>query len=244
MQKKILIDGGGNRERENFNVGESILLPYLLDRKIKELDYVFISHFDADHYCGLLYVLENIQVRKIIFLKQKEETPEFSEVMEIANRKKIEIKTLKAGDKIKLEKDISLEVIYPVKEIFEDKNNNSMVLKLKYKDFSMLFTGDIEEKAEQEILKNKVDLQATVLKVAHHGAKTSSTEEFIKRVMPQIALIGVGENNNFGHPSHVILQRLEKQGTKIYRTDEKGEIIINVDKDGKLKIKTQITNIF
>lgn len=242
MQKKILIDGGGSLNRENYDVGKSVLLPYLLDRNISCLDYVFISHFDTDHYGGLLYLMENVKIKTLIFLKQEKESQEYKEVMEIVNQKKIKIRTLKAGDKIELEKDIMIEVLYPINEKFEDQNNNSMVLRLKYGEFKMLFTGDIEQKAEKDILEKKIDVSATILKVAHHGSKGSTTEEFLKKVNPQIAVIGVGKNN-FGHPSREVLKRLEKYEVTTYRTDQNGEICIMVNKQGKVKISSQISNI-
>lgn len=111
-------------------------------------------------------------------------------------------------------------------------NNNSLVCKLKYKTFSILFTGDIEEIAEKTILekyKNTNELKSTILKVPHHGSKTSSTEDFLNKIKPQIALIGVGRNNKFGHPSEVTIQKLEQINTKILRTDSMGEIVIKTN---------------
>ena len=108
-------------------------------------------------------------------------------------------------------------------------NNNSMVCKLIYKNFSMLFTGDIEEIAEKAILEKYTDnniLEANVLKVAHHGSKTSSTIDFLKTVSPKISLIGVGEDNSFGHPSKSTINNLNALNCKIYRTDKNGEITI------------------
>ena len=111
-------------------------------------------------------------------------------------------------------------------------NNNSLVCKLKYKTFSILFTGDIEEIAEKAILekyKNINELKSTILKVPHHGSKTSSTADFLNKIKPQIALIGVGQNNKFGHPSEVTIQKLEQINAKILRTDSMGEILIKTN---------------
>ena len=135
---------------------------------------------------------------------------------------------------MKLEKNLEFEIIWPDNEnIVEENilNNNAMVMKLKYKEFSMLFTGDIEEKAEIEILKNtsKEKLKCDILKIAHHGSKTSSTQEFLDIVKPQIALIGVGKNNLFGHPNENVLERLKEKNCKIYRTDLNGEISIKIN---------------
>ena len=112
-------------------------------------------------------------------------------------------------------------------------NNNSLVFKLEYKDFKMLFTGDIEKIAEEKLMQmyKKDELKADILKVAHHGSKTSSTEKFIETVNPKIVLIGVGVNNKFGHPNSDIINRLKDKGVKIYRTDINGEINIEVNKN-------------
>ena len=124
-------------------------------------------------------------------------------------------------------------------------NNNSLVFKFIYKDFSILFTGDIESIAEKEILekyKNDLEsLKANILKVAHHGSKTSSTQEFLELVSPKIALIGVGKNNNFGHPNQDVLKRLIDLGVKVYRTDENGEIIITINNQC-INLTTMVNN--
>lgn len=120
-------------------------------------------------------------------------------------------------------------------------NNNSLVFKLRYINFSMLFTGDIEEIAEKKILdkykENTEFLKSTILKVAHHGSKTSSTKEFINIVKPKYAVIGVGKDNKFGHPSNVTIENLKTINTEIYRTDEMGEISINVNIRGNINIE-------
>ena len=118
-------------------------------------------------------------------------------------------------------------------------NNNSIVARLMYKSFSILFTGDIEKIAETKMVseyRHTNALESTVLKVGHHGSKTSSTQSFIELVNPQIALIGVGKNNLFGHPSVEVIDRLEKMGAKIYRTDKMGEIKVVVDRKGRIKV--------
>ena len=123
-------------------------------------------------------------------------------------------------------------------------NNNAIVCNLHYKDFSMLFTGDIEEIAEQQIIelysKNKNMLRANILKVGHHGSKTSTTKEFLDLINPSVALIGVGQNNKFGHPNEEVIKRLKEKNIQIYRTDEMGEISVIIDKNGRIKINTHI----
>lgn len=122
---------------------------------------------------------------------------------------------LRSGDVINIEDNLNFQILWPREEqIIENiLNNNSIVAKLNYKSFSCIFTGDIEEIAEREILKdyknNLQILSSKVLKVGHHGSKTSSSEEFIKIISPKVALIGVGENNKFGHPHENVVKRLE-----------------------------------
>ena len=120
-------------------------------------------------------------------------------------------------------------------------NNNSLVFKFIYKNFSILFTGDIEKIAEEKIINNisKSILKSDILKIPHHGSKTSTTEKFLEYVNPKIALIGVGKNN-FGHPSDLVIERLERKGIKIYRTDLNGEIEIRINHKSKISIKTLI----
>lgn len=227
--KNILIDGGGSSYSSEWDVGEMTLLPYLLDRGIISLDYVIVSHFDSDHYQGLMYVLENIKVKNVVISSLGQESNEFSEFMEFVNKKNINTLNVKKGDVLKI-KNASIEILYPDNELINDnvKNNNALVFKFIWKDFSMLFTGDIEKLAEEKILKlyenNLEKLRCTVLKVAHHGSKTSSTQRFLEAVSPKIALIGVGKNNNFGHPNEGVIRRLKDINCKIYRTDERGEI--------------------
>lgn len=200
--KKILIDGGEGKNE--------ILLPYLLDRGINKIDYIIISHFDSDHCNGLIEVMEKIKVGKVLVSKQPEESEEYRNILEIIKRKNIEACVVKAQDRITIEKDLYINILNPAGKLeFKDLNNNAIVAKLIYKNFSMLFTGDIEKAEENIAQKYKNNLKSTILKVAHHGSKTSTNEEFLKYVEPQIALIGVGENNKFGHPNQQIIEKLK-----------------------------------
>ena len=180
--------------------------------------------------------MKEMKVKNAIITKQIEDSDNFQEFLKTANEENVNIILVEAGDKIQIENNLYFDVLWPNSKYYISENplnNNSLVCKLIYKDFSMLFTGDIEEIAEKEILKIYKDrLKANILKVAHHGSKTSTTKEFVEAVSPQIALIGVGENNKFGHPDEIILRRLNDIGCKIYRTDENGEIVI---KRGRLK---------
>ena len=211
--KTILIDGGGSTSN-TFDVGKDTVIPYLLDKGYTKLDYVFISHFDQDHVGGILPVLEEFKVGQIFISKQGEKSENYETFLEIVEQKNLKVQEVKIGDKITIG-DVTFHILWPSGNQIEENilNNNAMVMKLQYKSFSMLFTGDIEEVAEKKMLdtyKNHLDmLKATVLKVAHHGSKSSSTEEFLKAVNSKVAMIGVGENNMFGHPNNAVLERLQ-----------------------------------
>ena len=185
--------------------------------------------------------MKNITVKNVIIGKQYESSENYQEFLKIVNDKKINVYVVQKGKRVNIEKGIYIDILWPSeKDMIVDNwiNNNSLVFKLVYKDFSIMFTGDIEEEAEKAILEqysNNINkLQANVLKIAHHGSKTSTTEDFLKTVSPKIALIGVGKNNNFGHPNEQVIERLKENGVKVYRTDTDGEISIVVNRNGEI----------
>ncbi len=241
--KNILVDGGGS-EFSSFDVGENTLLPYLLARRITTIDYIMISHFDSDHIGGLFTIMENLEVKNIIISKQGEESDNLTRFLEIVNDKRINVIIVSKGDYLQIDKYSYFEILFPEDNMINNNilNNNSIVAKFNSLGLSMLFTGDIEEIAENrlyELYKGTDKLNATILKVAHHGSKTSSTDNFLELVSPQIAFIGVGENNNYGHPNSDVLDRIELYTDKIYRTDENGEIELSF-RNGKIRIRTKI----
>ena len=249
-RKNVLIDGGGS-EFGSFDVGKSTLLPYLLDRGITKIDYMMISHFDSDHIGGLFYIMENLRVDNIIISKQGESSENLKKFIEIlqsnirGSKNKTNVILVKKGDNIKIDNTSYFEILFPEEELINDNilNNNSIVAKFVSNNFKMLFTGDIEEIAENrlcELYKSTNKLQADIIKVAHHGSKTSSTLNFLELVKPKIALIGVGENNNFGHPNDAVLKRIKDLGAHIYRTDQMGEISIVIGNRGNVKINSFI----
>lgn len=230
QNKHILIDGGGS-EFGNFDVGENILLPYLLDRRITTLDYIMISHYDSDHIVGLFSIMKNLKVKNIIVSKQGEETENLKTFKQIVKERKINVIVVEKGDRIIIDKYSYFDILFPEENLIKENilNNNSIVASFNSKGLKMLFTGDIEEIAEKRLINlyeetNK--LQADILKVAHHGSKTSSIQNFLELVKPQIALIGVGKDNKFGHPNEGVLERLSTFTNNIYRTDISGEIQI------------------
>lgn len=163
--------------------------------------------------------MEELKVENVIISKQTENSENYEEFKQIIKNKKINVivvgATSSRPQKLQIEQNLYFDILWPNNEQqVKDNplNNNSIVCKLNYNNFSMLFTGDIEKIAEQQILKqyeNTSILNATTLKIAHHGSKTSSMQEFLERVKPKIVLIGVGKDNLFGHPNSEVLQRLK-----------------------------------
>ena len=185
---------------------------------------------------GLLYIMQEIKVNNIIIGKQYKSSENYEEFIKIVKEKKINVKIVEEGEKVSIEDNLYFDIIWPFSDnMISDNsiNNNSLVCKLNYKNYSMLFTGDIEAIAEKAILKkyskNLNILKSDILKVAHHGSKTSSITEFIEKIKPKYAIIGVGEDNKFGHPSDNTIQNLEKANIRIYRTDKMGEIEIKTN---------------
>lgn len=237
--KIILIDGGEDN---------NILLPYLLDKKINKIDYVIISHFDSDHYAGIIPLIGKISIKNIIISKQSEKNFEVEEFIELVNKNKIDIKIVSAGDEIYIDKSTNIEILWPTEKSLKgmNLNDNSIVARLNYEGLHVLSTGDISETVDNFLIENYPEsiLKSDILKVAHHGSKTSSSLKFIEKVSPKIALIGVGKNNKFGHPNKEVIFRLEDLGSKIYRTDQNGEISIEINQGGKIKIETFLEQKF
>ena len=180
--------------------------------------------------------MQEIKVNNIIIGKQYKSSENYEEFIKIVKEKKINVKIVEEGEKVSIEDNLHFDIIWPFSDnMISDNsiNNNSLVCKLNYKNYSMLFIGDIEAIAEKAILKkyskNLNILKSDILKVAHHGSKTSSITEFIEKIKPKYAIIGVGEDNKFGHPSDNTIQNLEKANIRIYRTDKMGEIEIKTN---------------
>ncbi len=214
--KVILIDGGGS-ETGSYDVGKNVLVPYLLDRKITKIDYMIISHFDSDHVKGLFTVIEKLNVKNAVIAEQGESSDNYRYFEKLVKSKRVNVITVKAGDRLQIDKSTFIDILWPTKDLIQENilNNNSIVCKLNYKDVSILFTGDIEKVAEDKIIQlygNRASslLKSTVLKVAHHGSKSSSIQDFVECVQPKIALIGVGKNNKFGHPNEDVVERIER----------------------------------
>lgn len=234
----ILIDGGGS-ERGNFDVGSNTLVPYLLDKRVNKIDLVFISHPHADHIDGIFTVIEKLKVKQVVIGPYPENDEKIKELINICQKRKTKIRMVSRGDTILLN-DLRFEILYPDMNVKGESNINnlSLVIKAFYGDRSILFTGDIEKEVEEKLDKS---IKADILKVSHHGGNTSSTPDFLDKVSPKIALIGVVENNTYGHPSKSVIDRLSKYAT-IYLTKDDGEITLRIYKDSVIFVKTFLSH--
>jgi competence protein ComEC len=222
--KNILIDGGPSRE-----------IIHQLDQYLpfyqRKIDLMICTHFDLDHVTGLTEVLKRMPVDRVIFSGRKSSLPASEKWLDLVEEKNIPNEIAFFPQEIKINENLSLEFLWPEKEIIQktDGSNNftSLVFKLNYGEISFLFTGDATQEVEEHLLARGDDLKSDVLKVGHHGSKYSTLLEFVQAVAPIYSVISVGENN-FNHPHLRVLKNLEQAGTKILRTDEKGEIIFLV----------------
>lgn len=228
--KRMLIDGGGIRDTD-FDTGERLIAPFLWKNKIKNIDYIVMSHPQSDHFKGLQFIAENFNVKEFWWNGDNAESEEYEDLIRTIEKKSIKKKIVGIGAI-----DINGAKIEPLNQLKSDidKNNASVVMKISYGDAKFLFTGDIEKQGETTLLAAGRDIKADVLKVPHHGSKTSSTEDFIKSVSPKIAVISVGYANQFHFPHKDIIGRYEKADIKILRTDLMGAVTIETD--GKEKI--------
>ncbi len=232
--KNMLIDGG-----DRWNRVADKLVSYLQDQDVKTVNTIVSTHPHADHIGGLPAVINNFDVEMIYDSGRVHTTKTYENYLNLIDKKNIPFQTPRRGEEIELG-NLVFEVRHPADEVSDySLNNASIVMRLEYHDVSFIFTGDIEYEAEMEILETDQSLAADVLKVSHHGSRTSTDEAFLQEVNPDIAVIQVGEDNRYGHPHNEILDRLEEYEIEIYRNDIHGDIVVSTD--GK-KILSQVQN--
>lgn len=220
--KQIIIDGGPNRQKILEKLGEYI--PFW-DRKI---EVILATHPDKDHIEGLIAVMNNYKIGKVIDNGMSADTEVFKNYEKTIEEEKISRETAKAGMDIVVGDKLELNLLNPrengINDNSADSNSKSIVTKIKAGDNSFLFTGDISYDQEKRLINNGSDMEAAYLKVSHHGSKYATSQDFLDYVKPREAVISVGSNNRYGHPSSDVIGRLEENGIKILRTDRLGDI--------------------
>ncbi len=222
--KTMLIDAG---EREEGLQTKA----FLQDYGVTKIDAVVATHPHSDHIGGLEEIIRTFDIGAVYMPKASNNTKTFENLLLSIKEKGLNVTTAKAGVQIALDDTVSIQMVGPVSESYEDLNNYSAVIRLQYKNNSFLFTGDAEGLPEEEILKSGAIVSANVLKVGHHGSNTSTTEAFLKAVSPQYAVIQVGEGNSYGHPKEETLDKLEKYNAAVLRNDLFGTITFASDGD-------------
>lgn len=214
--KTMLIDAGDNDK-------EQLMLDYMKKYGITKLDIVIGTHPDADHIGGLDKVIDHLDIGKVYLPKASSNTKTYESLLTSIKQKGLKVTTAKAGVKLDWDPDVQVEMLAPVKS-YKDNNNNSAVVRLTHGANAILLTGDAELESEQDMIASKAELSADLMLVGHHGSNSSTTAAFLNKVKPKAAVIQVGKGNKYGHPKEKVLQRLEKQGVKVYRNDEQGTI--------------------
>ena len=205
--KTMLIDAGNNEDGKN-------IVKFLKDKGISKLDYIVGTHYDEDHIGGLDDIIENFDIGKFYLSNGGELGPNYYNLEKAAKKKNLAITIPKVGDKIDFG-DVDMEVMAASKFDGKNDNNASIVVQAKYGSRKYLFMGDLEKQEEAKRKWNEVD----VLKAGHHGSNTSSTQEFLNQVKPKYVFVSAGKNNKYRLPNVKAMERIEKIGAKIFRTD-------------------------
>lgn len=260
--RHILVDGGGTltfrkpgeawrNRKDPFEVGQKLLVPLLKKRGVHQLDLVVLTHEDADHSGGLQAVVEQIPIKQFLFNGTLKPGPGIEKLFETLLTRKVPLLPANVSDWIQIDPFTRLQVLYPLErdhqllEIVKEQNAQSVVFLLEMQGTRWLFTGDMEKASEAIVLdylkKQKDRDKIDVLKIAHHGSKTSTTTEWLEYWKPSLAVISVGAMNSYGHPAPDVVKRLEENHVQVLRTDQMGEVQLEVRKKGIFS-RVKITN--
>jgi competence protein ComEC len=242
----LMIDGGGrpniNRgdpdvdtdepfQRDTRSIGEGVVSEFLWARGLDQIDYLLPTHADADHIDGLNDVARNLRVRSAIVARTPPDDPEYVRFAATMKEAGVSIEKIGGGDILHFG-NVTAEILWPPPTANVNApsgNNDGLVVRIRCGDRALLFTADIEKQAEVAVLKEGVDLRSDVVKVAHHGSKTSSTSEFVTTTHPSLAIISVGRTSMFGHPNKEVVERWRASGAEVMTTGQRGTISVVTD---------------
>lgn len=231
--KTILIDGG-NRSNSRYYYN------FIKNKNIKKIDYMIVSHYDEDHISGLISILDNFEVSNVLCPDYKKDTKIYKSFKNSLKKSKANIIYPKKGDNFNIS-DARIKILWPNEYKNNIDNDNSIILKLIHGNMSFLFTGDASINIENQLIYSGFNLKSDVVMLGHHGSKYSTSNEFLEEVDPKLAIISVGNNNRYGHPSNRVLKLLNNKNIKILRTDIDGDITIKCD-GNKIKVNTNKSN--
>lgn len=215
----MLIDAGEYETRD-------ILSEYIKKQNISKIDYVIATHPHSDHIGAMSSIIDNFDIGKVLMSKKTHTTNVYKKFLESMNKKNIEKEVPQVGDSFKIG-DAKFEIVGPTydSDYKDDTNNYSIVLKLTFGNNTFLFTGDAETLSEKDMIEKNIDLKCDLLKVGHHGSDTSTSDILLEKANPKYAVICVGKDNKYGLPKSSTIEKLNKNGIQIYRTDESGTIV-------------------
>lgn len=224
-------EGDASLSRDTRSIGEQVVSEYLWWRGLDHVDYILATHADADHIDGLSDVARNFRVRAALVARTPADDPEYARFSATMQTTGVPVYLLGRGDVMRFGA-VEADVLWPTRTddpAALSRNNDSLVLRLRYGDRVFLLTGDIEKEGEAVLTSASEDLRADVVKVAHHGSRTSSTEAFVSRTHPRLAVISVGLNSIFGHPHKEIVERWRASGAQVLTTGRRGTITVSTD---------------
>jgi competence protein ComEC len=242
----LLVDGGGKPnidwggkdeadaepfQRDTRSIGERVVSEFLWARGLDRVDYILPTHADADHIDGLNDIARNFKVRAAIVTRTPAADSEYTRFAATMKRTNVPVERIGAGDVLRFG-DVAIDVLWPppADDVTSAwRNNDGTVLRIRYGDQTLLFTADIEKETEGKLLAAGTDLRTNIVKVAHHGSRTSSTERFVEATQASLAVISVGRTSIFGHPHKEVVERWRASGAQVLTTGERGTISIATD---------------
>jgi competence protein ComEC len=246
----MLVDGGGLYE-DRFDVGQHVIAPFLWKNKIRKIDTLVLTHPDPDHFKGLNFIAQHFSIGQFWDNGFETQSEPYLQLKETLRQKNIKTQSLNEESPSQIINGVELSVLNPPAwntmqrkaQHPRDLNNWSLVMKLQFKNVSVLLAGDIGKEAEARMLRNGCGLGADILKIPHHGSSSSSSLPFLDRVKPAYAILSVGERNIARLPHPDILKRYEQLGSRILRTDQHGAITVMTDGE-KIEVKTFLKSEF
>lgn len=239
--KVILVDGGGTRDNR-FDIGKRVVAPYLWNRGVSKIDLIVLSHPHPDHMNGLFAVLRTFDVREIWMHGLDTHLPGYDAFLASLRDGNVTRKIASAEALPVRIGEAEFSVMHPAKgfaarsrKAYDAENNRSLVVRVDFQEKTLLFTGDIGEEAERMITRSSRGFACDIIKVPHHGSRSSSTGAFLSRFRSRAAVVSVGRGNPYGHPSEEVLKRYERIGSRILRTDRDGAVIVTI-RNGKMCI--------
>jgi competence protein ComEC len=248
--KRMLMDGGGLRE-DRFDIGKNVIAPFLWNKKIRKIDLLVLTHPDPDHFKGLNFIASHFSIGTFWDNGVQGDSESYIRLQETLLKKKIRRSSLNEQTLPQLIHGVQLSVLNPpvMKESQRGNqnpsllNNQSLVMKMQFKQIAILLSGDIEQQAEYRMIRKGFPLKADLLKIPHHGSSSSSTQAFLEKVKPSYAILSVSERNLGRLPHREVLRRYEQLGTRIFRTDKHGAITVVTDGE-RIEIETFLKNPF